>query len=565
MARADLHTHTQFSRFASDKLLQALKLYESYTEPQHILQQGQRRGQTFFTITDHNQIEGVMQLISLAPRQTFTGVESTVYFPGEECKIHVLVYGFTAEEFQQFDRLRQDVYQFREYLRERRLAYSVAHPLLKLGKVLTMEHLEKLVLLFDVFEGINGSQSRRQNLTWVNYVRSLTPEKIDRLHQKHHIEPMSADPWVKGLTGGSDDHSGLFIGETFTECAAETPAEFLAQIQAKRSQCCGEHSTYKSMALTVLKVSYEGARQQPGSQLAHPLARNLAANIFEGKPLNMASRVQLGALSAVNRVKPAAGRTLLLDAAHRLANIHARSGGLWKDVLYENLSELADDLLRSYLQEVASPNRRHKFSTLLRHSLYPLTSLLLSGLFYGALGVMNASQPLIEVCRAASGDLAGNLPRRALWFNDDEMTCTLLPANPEYEVTLVSCSAQPMPLGFTQRINLPLLMEVPIPGAAEQRLKVPSPLHSIKLLLEQPPDEIYISSPGPVGMLGLALAKLLRVPCNGVVENGCNQPEAAHLYPPGYRRWFLEQMSEVFSPEVRRGEDSLVGMALVRP
>lgn len=565
MARADLHTHTQFSRFASDKLLQALKLYESYTEPQHILQQGQRRGQTFFTITDHNQIEGVMQLIALAPRQAFTGVESTLYFPGEECKIHVLVYGFTPEEFQQFDSLRQDVYQFREYLKECGLAYSVAHPLLKVGKALTMEHLEKLVLLFDIFEGINGSQSSRQNLTWVNYVRSLTPKKLDRLYQKHRIEPMSADPWIKGLTGGSDDHSGLFIGETYTECPAETPAEFLAEIRAKRSLCGGEHSTYKSMALTVLKVCYEGARNQPGSQMAHPLVRHLAANIFEGKPMSRQSRMQLGALTAFNCLKPAAGRTLLVDAAHRLTNIHTRSGGLWKDVLYENLSDLADDLLRNFLQQVTMPMQQHKFSRLLRNSLYPLTSLLLSGLFYGALGVMNASQPLIEVCQAASGNPAGNLLRRALWFNDEEMTCTLLPANPEYEVTLVSCRAQPMPPGFTRRINLPLLMEVPVPGTPRQRVKVPSPLHSIKLLLEQPPDEIYISSPGPVGLLGLAVAKLLRLPCNGVVESRCSSSEFSQLYPSGYRRWFMEQMSEVYSPEERNGEDSLVGMALVRP
>jgi hypothetical protein len=66
-------------------------------------------------------------------------------------------------------------------------------------------------------------------------------------------------------------------------------------------------------------------------------------------------------------------------------------------------------------------------------------------------------------------------------------------------------------------------------------------LNAIKHICKSDPDEIAVTSPGPLGLLGLLVAKLLHVPCTGIHSLGpefkAGTGEAAQLVDR-YVSWF---------------------------
>jgi len=566
--RIDLHVHSRYSNDPSDWYLRRLKAAESYTEPEFIYQTALQRGMSLATITDHDGIEGALLLNARHPERTFTGVESAVYFPGEDCKVHVLVYGLTAEDFREIERARQDIYQFRECIKERRLAYSVAHALLAVGKHLTTDHLEKLVLLFDVFETINGSQTRAQNEAWLLYLKSLTPALIDDLYARHRIEPISPDPWVKGLTGGSDDHAGLFIGETFTQTAGEgsvppDPAAFLEALRQKHTLAGGNHSTYRDMVLTVFKIGYEVAAHMPNRRGAlrlagYPLVRQIAESVFANRPINGATRIQVRVLNKLNGLRPTPTRSLVLKLADRLAQAANDNCDEKARLLHDVLADTSDEYLKTFIRSASSGIETGNLAPLARSIQSPLIGLLLSAPFYTTLGIMNRSRHLVNHYQARYGKVVDPHERRILWFTDENGPGALPPADMVGRLVLVSASANPGAAAgrAVEQIRLPLISEVAFTGlgagGAARALRIPSPLRSLERVFEFEPDEIYIATPGPVGALGLLFSYLLNVRSVGVSREDflahlAGKPEQEGL--PGwlsfYSRWFYSKMDEV--------------------
>ena len=170
MIRADLHVHSKFSDHPSEWFLQRLGTSESYTEPEYIYRTAKQRGMQLVTITDHNSIEGALELHRAHPEDTFISVESTAYFPEDGCKIHLLLYGISESQFARVQELRRDIYTLRDYILEEEIACSVAHATYSVNGAVTAEHLEKLILLFDLFEGINGGRNLRTKGEWVQFL-----------------------------------------------------------------------------------------------------------------------------------------------------------------------------------------------------------------------------------------------------------------------------------------------------------------------------------------------------------------------------------------------------------
>lgn len=82
----------------------------------------------------------------------------------------------------------------------------------------------------------------------------------DYLKAKHNIEPISEDPWIKGFTGGSDGHAGLFIGQTCTTAVCSSKKELLEHIKNKKSLCEGRYNDYKSFAFSIYKIFCDYSR-----------------------------------------------------------------------------------------------------------------------------------------------------------------------------------------------------------------------------------------------------------------------------------------------------------------
>ena len=254
MIFADLHVHSTASKRPSEWFLKKVGARESYTDIDTLYRAAKNETMDFVTVTDHNTIENAVALHEKYPDDTFISVEVTTYFPENRCKIHVLVYDITAVQFDIIDAIRKDIYQLRDFLKDQDLAHSVAHATYSINKRLTMEVLEKLILLFDVFEGLNGSRNRLYSETWVKTLKNLTPEIIDDLKAKHNIKPISDDPWIKGSTGGSDDHAGLFIGQTYTTAACSSKKELIEHIKNKKSLCQVRCNYYKTFSLSIYKI-----------------------------------------------------------------------------------------------------------------------------------------------------------------------------------------------------------------------------------------------------------------------------------------------------------------------
>ena len=96
----------------------------------------------------------------------------------------------------------------------------------------------------------------------------LTPEHIEMMVERHGIDPISPTPWIKGFTGGSDDHAGLFIGQTATPATVPPPSRGFSKVsKTKKTRCWGRCNDYKSFAFPSIRyfviIPCTPAKQHP--------------------------------------------------------------------------------------------------------------------------------------------------------------------------------------------------------------------------------------------------------------------------------------------------------------
>lgn len=350
MTKADLHVHSKYSEHPSEWFLQRLGAGESYTEPEQIYKTAKEGGMDFVTITDHNRIDGALLLKEKYPEKVFTGVESTVYFPGDRGKVHVLIYGLTEKQYKTIEKIRTDIYAFRDFIKENDLAYSVAHATYSVNGKISMEHLEKLILLFDVFEGISGGRNRINNLTWMNVLKNLTPLQIEDLYIKHRIEPSSESPWVKGFTAGSDDHAGIFIGETYTLSEANSMDEFLTQLKRKQTYPFGKHNDYDTFAFIIYKIATDFLKTKSDAN-SNLLLNKVSEIIFEKGELGFRDSLKLETAKIFVKGEDSTQK-LLLDTIEKLKNSSKVPLKDKLDMLYGQISNLSDEIFSDFIQNL---------------------------------------------------------------------------------------------------------------------------------------------------------------------------------------------------------------------
>src|SRR3984957_14169654 len=93
--RVDMHCHSTASEVSKLGVQRALGLRECATPPQEVYELAKRRGMNFVTITDHDTIDGVLQIVDRP--DVFVSEELTAHFRGEPQAVHVLCYGISTE------------------------------------------------------------------------------------------------------------------------------------------------------------------------------------------------------------------------------------------------------------------------------------------------------------------------------------------------------------------------------------------------------------------------------------------------------------------------------------
>jgi hypothetical protein len=244
----------------SQWFLQKIGCPESYTEPLHLYHIARRRGMTLVTITDHNKIDGALEIAHLPG--AFISEEVTSYFPEDGCKIHVLAYHINEARHADIQKLRANIYDLVSYLQQAAIPCALAHPFYAVNDRLTPDHFEKLLLLFRVFE-LNGDSDPDSNRCLEDVLTRLTPGDMERLADKHRLAPLWPQPWTKHFIGGSDDHSSLSIARNYTRVpGAASVAAFLGGIDAGRAEIVQRPSSPQTLAHNLYSIAYQFYRHK---------------------------------------------------------------------------------------------------------------------------------------------------------------------------------------------------------------------------------------------------------------------------------------------------------------
>src|SRR5262249_34622435 len=150
----------------------------------------------------------------------------------------------------------------------------------RMGPPIGRAEVERMLLLFRVWEGRNGARPREQNELTVRLAATATPAYLAKLAERHGIEPEHLGPTA--LTGGSDDHGGLDIATTYTEAPGLNVDAFLAGIATGDATLHGAHGSTEKLAHATASLLL-GAYREGGHELPRPWG-GLVQSLFDEIP-----------------------------------------------------------------------------------------------------------------------------------------------------------------------------------------------------------------------------------------------------------------------------------------
>ena len=588
MSRCDLHIHSKFSARSEDWLFRRFDFPDSCTEPLDVYTQLREHGMDFVTITDHDCIEGCLAIAD-KPR-TFISEQVTTYFPQDPCKVHVLVWGITPAQHQDISVFRSNIFELQKYLAENRIAHAIAHPLYSVNGKLTASHLERLILLFKHFEGINGLRDSLLSDLAAKLLRELTPAKIDDFANRHDLAPSHPEPWKKVLVGGSDDHGGKFFASAFTETPkAKTATEFLAHIRAGRCQPKGRagtplalsHGFYNTLSCFIQGRFHEKlgpsaalleqmfSRFMEGRDPTQFTLREKATFVAQGvlsgkifelvKPANVSLWNELSRYFARPEVKEKIAREVEVVAEPE------RRAFLLANIVSE---QLAFRFFQRFVQQTTGGNLIEGMQALT--AIAPLL-IVLAPYIYAFHSQAPSRKWLREIFQEMTGTVPENLRNtKRAWFTDTledvngvattirKMTAAAKNAGADL---IVVTSRNEIRITDIPIKNFKPIGEFELPEYELQKLSFPPILRMLDYIQREGFTEIIISTPGPIGLTALAAAKMLNLQTSGIYHT--DFPQYIRILTDdsflesvawNYMHWFYGQLDSVFvnSEEYRR-------------
>jgi glycosyltransferase involved in cell wall biosynthesis/predicted metal-dependent phosphoesterase TrpH len=513
--RCDLHVHSIYSTDSGNFALRRAQLGESYTPPERVYRTCRARGMTLVTISDHNTVEGALR-IAHEPG-TFLSVEVTTQFPEDGVPLHVLVWNLGEDDHRDLQPFRPSVYELVAFLRERGLAHALAHPLYRMGAPLTVSHVERMMLLFGVWEGRNGARPQESNELACRLAAAVESGHLEKLAERHGLAPAHAGRIA--LTGGSDDHGALDIATTWTEAAGETPAAFLAAVARGESQPLGVHGSTLKLAHAVAAL-FANAYRQSGGELPDTI------------------RVQLEQLFDRDAEDAAERHVEIAEVSSRLVRLlgeRARSGGVSLAALPGAGRRLSSLAFAAGLQLPYLATAHHHAGS--RDGLAAIEQ----G-FFGPSPERHEPRALVftDTFTEVNG-VAGTMRRLATAAADGRFAGRVVVPAPE----------TPAP----GTIALPPDWSLPLPSYEAIDLRFPLPTDVLACVEQQRPEVVHVATPGPAGLCGLAVARLVGIPVVGSYHTELG-PFALHLTRDAlvadaiglYVDWFYRQCATVLAP-----------------
>jgi predicted metal-dependent phosphoesterase TrpH len=261
--RADLHVHSWHSRQSGN--LKFLKSRDCYSRPEEVYRAARRRGMDLVTITDHDSIEGCLEVLDANPDAAdfFVSEEVSCRFPGADIEVHLGVYGMTEALHAEIQGVRDNVWEVAAALREAGVFFSLNHLLhFYRGQVPLADYLRLL-------HEVPGLETR--NGTMLPAHNQLAALIADRHEGTARL----------GEVGGSDAHTLRRIGRTWTAAPGRTVADFLESLARGRSVVGGAHGRAVTVAADAYGVigSYVASLAGIGPR-DHAAAHRLACLLF---------------------------------------------------------------------------------------------------------------------------------------------------------------------------------------------------------------------------------------------------------------------------------------------
>ncbi|MBD3184481.1 glycosyltransferase [Candidatus Poribacteria bacterium] len=513
-AKIDLHCHSKASS-AGLWVLRQIGCAESYTPPESLYQLAMNRNMDFVTITDHDNINGVKEILDYD--NVIIGRETTAFFP-DGVKVHVVCIDINEEQNREIEEVRHNVYDLVDYLNQEDIIHFAAHPLYKVNGDLTWDHFEKLILLFKRHEVLNGGRYDRTNRITKRMLSSLTEEDIKWFADKHNLEPVGDRPWEKYFVGGSDDHGGLFVGSCHTEVMVEemTKEALLEGIRAGRTEACGVSDGSLTLAHQIISVGYQYAMSQKGQSSEAALMLKLMLQ-KDGKKPNIWTRRKLK--KALKR-SPEKEQSPLVREVRAVVQERPElktmfnSGTLSAEEINKHVFNLAADLWdRLIIQITEQP--------LLLNSFIAWGTAIL-GAYMASMSSVHKDLDLIHEAERFMGEAK---PKKVAWFTDryqvmDGVVRTInrfLDASKEYDCDLTVVVSDEKEDGHPEGIKaFPSITNFRIPMYKDLTLYFPSFLRLARWMEEEEFDSVVISTPGPMGFAGLLAAKVFGLPVTSI-------------------------------------------------
>jgi glycosyltransferase involved in cell wall biosynthesis len=580
MSRCDLHIHSRYSARSEEWLFRRLEFPDSYSDPRWLYEQLRERGMDYVTITDHDTIEGCLQIRELP--NTFISEQVTTFFPGDPCKIHILVWGITEAQHADLVILRDNIFALQRYLEAGQIGHAVAHPLYSINGQLSASHLERLILLFKHFEGINGLRDALLSELARDLFASLTPAKIDKLAKRHNLAPTHPEPWKKIFVGGSDDHGGQFLASAFTETPpADSAEKFLALVREGQCEAKGEggtplalsHGFYNTLACFIQDRFRENLG--PGAGLVEQMfsrfmeGRDPTELTLKDKATVFAQGVATGKIfelmkpTNVSLWKELSSQFQQAEAkANIAADIEGATEPERRTFLMANLvaEQLAYRFFNKFVQQLSSGNVVEAMQAI--SALAPIL-VMLTPYIYGFHSQAPSRKWLRQVFKELTGDIPPPLQNnKRAWFTDTledvngvattirKMTAAGALAGKDL---IVVTSRNELTVEDIPIKNFKPIGEFELPEYELQKLSFPPILQMLDYIQRERFTEIIISTPGPIGLTALLAAKMLNLQTSGIYHTDFPQyvrilTEDSFLESVtwSYMQWFYGQLDTVF-------------------
>ena len=575
LARIDLHCHSRYSSRSDLYLARNFGVRECFTDPHLVYREAKARGMTHVTLTDHDTINGALEL---GDYPDFTiGEEVSAYFPTEAIHVHVLVWGLSEAQHQTVSELRFNLFELVAYLRGEGLVHALAHPMSVVSD-LRVEHYEQLLLLFSLWETRNGSSTKLENQMSAE-LAAAAPALIPRLAEKYGREPASAT--IRAVAG-SDDHGGLDIGGTYSQIrlgVGETDP-FAALLRRKAVLRGAQGSTAKT-AHTAISLIVQGGDNDSRSWLSRTVVRlgmrsSIPWTLLEGqRSRQLAGRVVGLAIDPPWRRE----KTLRRAAASGVSEV-IRSGALIEGgPRHERLAAIAEATWERTVRQ--SLKELHGKKGFAREALETWKTLALAQAVVGP--YLLAATSLARQ-RIHARDVHRELAAQGLlepWPTPDEPHVAMFTDTIE-EINGVAAVLQPL-VAFAAAQDWPFTMVSCGPERAsrpkhevfraldrfgfdvyeEFPLFVPPVLQLLHWCETSQVDVVHAATPGPMGMVAVLLARTLGLPL--VASYHTDLPRLGYFLTSDhvvreslwtYVRGFYNQAQIVFCPS-RAVQDDL--------